>query len=219
MKLRVCLGLWFALLSLILADYVLWYTHSQNIDSFLLNFATELAGISITVVVVDYFMEIRNRSDEAVRIAREALHELDHLVWVWQGGKREFYLPELIQLIRGILDEDPMPMFTHNLILNLGSRSSLTLEFNGDIVDSNKKLKLGLMELAKLQQIRDTHDVMKPTEIATHFSIAVKDLMSAAKYYDSQETYSSIQIKEVSETAQEWRYYGRTQEPSLKRLY
>jgi len=53
-----------------------------------MNLGTEIVGITLTVAIVEALLEKRARSDEARRIAWNVMHDIDHAVWVWQGGGR-----------------------------------------------------------------------------------------------------------------------------------
>ena len=53
------------------------------------NLGTELVGIVITVAVVEWFFERRRHQTRGRQLAWDALHAIEHAVWVWQGGPRE----------------------------------------------------------------------------------------------------------------------------------
>ncbi len=86
-----------------------------------LNLGTEIVGIVFTVAIVEWLFERRRRLEDARRMAWRVLHALDHAVWVWQGGHREFNLAELVALLKRVEDGDSLPGFTQNLLMQLGS--------------------------------------------------------------------------------------------------
>ena len=48
-----------------------------------------IIGIVITVAVVEWFFERRRLQTRGRQLAWDALHAVEHAVWVWQGGPRE----------------------------------------------------------------------------------------------------------------------------------
>lgn len=183
----------------------------------LLNLGTELIGIVVTIWVVDRLLERRKLRDDARRIAREARHELDHHVWVWQGGARDFHLSELLSLNENVHDDDPLPSFTQYLFLLLGSRASNTLRTRTDVVAVSRDLKAGLDELANLAAMRDNDAHLPPVRIARHLSTAVRPLARAAELtIPAPTTLAPPEYRRTSMKQQEWRHYGTSIEPDSR---
>ena len=128
---------------------------NSSSGALLLNLGTEVLGITVTVAIVEYLLERKEHRDEARRIAWNVLHEIDHAVWIWQGGGREFDVDELIALPDEIDDGDHLPSFTQNIIMNIGSRSENTLRQRDDIMKESAELKNALMKLSPLSKVRN----------------------------------------------------------------
>ena len=64
-------------------------------SGFLLNISSETLGILLTVEIVDRLLKKQRSKDEAGKMARRILLDVDFAAWVWHGGRREFDLGEL----------------------------------------------------------------------------------------------------------------------------
>jgi hypothetical protein len=207
---RVAIGIGLLIMAIALLGEAVFGLLPQRISDLFLNLGTELIGIVLTVAIIDHLFERRRENEESRRIAKEALHELDHHVWVWLGGAREFDLAELTALLAQASDDDPVPDFTQNLFLQLGSRASNTLRTRADIVRRSPALGAGLSELAKLERMRDADTHLRPSAIAGHIASAVTHLTLAAAL--TQPPAVPLAPKEFRETSipdQEWRHFGR----------
>jgi hypothetical protein len=211
MRFRIIVGGFFLLIAFLTGKYA----YNTNADltgaDFLLNLATEIVGIVITVLIIDWLIERKNNAEKALKISWDVLHEIDHAIWVWQGGGREFDVYEMKNLINKIDKEDPLPRFMQNLLLRIGSASSNTLRKSGDIVSRNKKLEKGLNELKKLSEMRDNSDAMPKDSIREILNEGTDLLLQAVNYsiskneLNGQESY----VKDSSIEQQEWRHYGK----------
>lgn len=112
MKLRLGIGFLFLVLSALMIFWSIRAGYGLDSGDVFLNVGTELAGIVITVAIVDWLLERQRRRAECKTIAWRALHELDYAVWVWQGGAREFDVAELDWLLEHAAEDDPLPHFT-----------------------------------------------------------------------------------------------------------
>jgi hypothetical protein len=61
----------------------------------LLDFGCGILEIALTVAGVEWLLERRRKRDEIEQVSTRALMDIDHAMWVWQGGRREFDLVEL----------------------------------------------------------------------------------------------------------------------------
>ena len=209
---RLAIGTVFLLVSAGLLYEAVFQTLPQRISDLFLNLGTELLGIVLTVSVIDFMLERRRVSEEARRIARECLHDIDHHVWAWQGGSREFNVDELYVLIEEITNDDPIAHFTETLFLVLGSKASNTLRTRSSIVASNLHLKDALSQIATLCRIRDRDSGMSPEEIAETLRSALPGLTFVSELDRATEnaiTPWDSQMRDRSQVAQEWRHYGR----------
>lgn len=138
-----------------------------------LNLGAEIMGIAMTVAVVDWLIERSKLREEAQRIAWATLHDMDHAVWVWQGGRREFHLDELVAILSLVKEDDPLPVFTKNLFANLGMRASDTLRLQSRVFRQHRKLKNALTYLSGLAQIRELENIVSPSYIVQSLQSSV----------------------------------------------
>ncbi len=120
----------------------------------LMNLGTEIVGIVMTVAIVEWFFERRRLQNRGRQLAWDALHAVEHVVWVWQGGPREMDSDEVRGLLNAVGD-DPLPDFTEGLLLNIGTRSHRLLNNDPAAVDAMPGLMGGLEHLGRLSSIRD----------------------------------------------------------------
>lgn len=193
-----------------LVGLVLNGTVSDPVAGILGNVGTELLGIAVTVAVVDFLLEQRRLNEEVRRIAAEALDQVDHAVWVWQGDQRDFDLSELLARLDIVEETDPLPDFTQSLFIVLGSRASNTLRTRLDLVDRSPALRKGLAELKHVAAIRDGGSLMKPSEISSHIACAVPHLAEAAGLpmpEPAKLVHPAHRLTSVDH--QVWRHFGR----------
>ncbi|MBX3363806.1 MAG: hypothetical protein KF866_03490 [Phycisphaeraceae bacterium] len=145
----------------------------DTLTEFGLNLGAEIIGIAMTVAVVDWLIERSKLREEAQRIAWATLHDIDHAVWVWQGGRREFHLDELVAILSLVKEEDPLPVFTKNLFANLGMRASDTLRLQARVFRHHRKLKNALTYLSGLAQIRELENLVSPSYIVQSLQSSV----------------------------------------------
>lgn len=177
-----------------------------------LNLGTELIGIVVTVLIVDWLMERRRTADEARRIALTALHDVDHAIWVWQGGARKFDLAELSKLLGQVKNDDPLPEFTQNLLLIIGSRAANSLRTRRDETGISSDLRDGLTELSKISAMRDGASHLSPRDVAKYSANAIRLLARAGGVGALLETASlseSTSLRSTKIEDQEWRHFGR----------
>ena len=190
--------------------------------SLLLNLGTTVIGIALTVAIVEWLFEKKQTKNEARRMAWRTLHRLDHAVWVWQGGSREFDANELLGLLASVTDSDPIPPFTETLFLVLGSDAENRLRHQGDIVQANTELEKALGCLKKLSAVRDSEDSLSPTQIAENLSKTARLLAKAVRISFTEDieiksTESSMRFEKCSLEQQEWRHFGRINESFEKK--
>ena len=210
MKMRLAIGLvaLFAGMAAVFAG--VWDKLPGKWSDFAVNLGSELVGIVVTIVVIDWILERRRQHDEVRRIAVQALHELDHAVWVWQGGAREFDLSELLALLDNATDTDPLPEFTQNLLLVAGSKAAVTLQTRADEVAFDTSLREGLAELAHIAAMRDGTSPMSSTLVAKHALAASHLIANAAGIATPTiRVLPPERFRGNSVAEQEWRHYGR----------
>ncbi len=175
----------------------------------LLNLGTELIGIAITVAIVERLIEQGRNRTEAKRMGWDVLQEIDHAVWVWQGGRRLFDLSELLGLLDLVNDTDPIPEFTQNLFMRIGSRSQGTLLHNREPIQVSRDLRRALEALAPLAGIRDHGKVMPPREIATHLRNAIGSLSQVTAIEEMPVIEKLQAIRNPSVPEQHQRHFGK----------
>jgi len=174
-----------------------------------LNLGSEIFGLAMTVAIVDWLIERNKLREEAQRIAWATLHEIDHAVWVWQGGRREFHLNELASVLTLVEEDDPLPPFTQSLLADLGVQASGTLRLQAKVLKVHKPLKRALTYLSGLGQIRELSSMMPPSFVVDALQRSIAELAVVT----GQEVRSSAfgvakGMRDPSPEAQASRYRG-----------
>ena len=206
------------LIAVLVSAVILKASFSPNISTatsgLLMNLGTEIIGIALTVAIVEWLFERRRDAEEARRMAWQILHRIDHAIWVWKGGSREFNFDELQFLVYGIKDSDPLPPFTQTLLLRIGSGAAATIQHKNDLVRSNKYLLKAFNKSSQLAKLRDEENQYIPTMISEDIKSAV---FSFAQVVGLSGTDTAFLAKEEnlkyynsSIEAQEWRHFGRS---------
>jgi len=210
MRTRLAIGAAALLVGMATVFAGVWEKLPGKWSDFAVNLGSELVGIVVTIVVIDWILERRRRQDEARRIALQALHELDHAVWIWQGGAREFDIAELLGLLGNVSDADPLPRFTQNLLLVAGSKAANTLRIRAEEVASDSHLRSGLEELARIEAMRDGTAPMSSRLVAKHARGASELFAKAAGIaIPTTMVLPPERFRDNSIAEQEWRHYGR----------
>lgn len=179
----------------------------------LLNLGSEVVGIALTVAIVDWLIERAKLREEALRIGWAMLHDIDHAVWVWQGGRREFHLDELMALLNLVEDSDPLPPLTQNLLANLGIRASDSLRLQARVFRLHRDLKHAMQLLASLSQIRELNTLMPPSFVVDALRSAITKLAGVTgQGLHPNEFGIAKTYRDSSLAAQEARYRGIEQD-------
>jgi hypothetical protein len=174
-----------------------------------LNVATEALGILITVIVIDRILEKRRHREEARSLALRALHDIDGIVWVWQGGNRPFDIPETMALLEMVQPTDPLTPATQTYLMDVGARASNTLRLDSHLLGQSPEIRTALETLVALARLRDPGGVLDPNEIARCLRAALKSLGAyAGEKTDPADRESLIQLRDSSEAGQRWRDHG-----------
>jgi hypothetical protein len=191
-KENIQLRTWVGLLLFVLASAMCLRAFSLGSNSasggLLLNLGTELIGMLLTVVLVERLFEEHNKRQDARRLAMQFLHEVDDVVWVWQGGRRQFSSIELKKLLfEAIRMNDPIAPCTARRLMNLGDFASRTRRTDSAAVKCSEPLSRGLRNLEAFVQLRDPGYDVPPREIGKRLARAVRALAAAAEVrkYDS----------------------------------
>lgn len=192
--------------------------HDALSVNLLVNLGTEIMGIVITVAVVEWFFERRRNAERGKQVAWSALHAVEHVVWVWQGGPRQVETDQILGILRSVSSVDPLPDFTQNLLLGLGARSKQTLHNDQAALEAHAGLMTAFEELARLNAIREGGRVLGPRTVADVLEEGVKRLARVLGQPEEPMPGRLIRYVDSAEEAQELRYFGRDAEPGPRRL-
>ncbi|MBT8403198.1 MAG: hypothetical protein KJP18_05020 [Gemmatimonadetes bacterium] len=183
----------------------------------LVNLGTEIMGIVITVAVVEWFFERRRNLERGKQVAWSALHAIEHVVWVWQGGPRQIETDQILGILRSAANGDALPDFTQNLLLSLGTRSKQTLHNDRAALEAHKGLMTAFEELSRLNAIREGGRVFGARTVADVLEEGVKRLAAVLAQPEEAMPGRLIRYVDASEAAQELRYFGRDADHSSPR--
>jgi hypothetical protein len=197
---------------LVVATVIIWSAFlvldGSPRQSLLINLGTEIIGIVITVAVVEWFFERRRNLERARQLAWSALHAAEHGIWVWQGGPREVESDQLIGMLKAVDEDDPLPDFTQNLLLGLGTRAKHLLHNELPALESMPGLLVAFEELARLNAIREGGRVTPPRKVADILELGVTGLAKVLGQPTEPMPARLIRYVDPSEDAQEMRYFG-----------
>ena len=194
------------------AAVILWVSFIFGVDSsmgtLLINLGTEIVGIVITVAVVEWFFERRRLQTRGRQLAWDALHAVEHAVWVWQGGPREMDTDEVRGILNSVGETDPLPDFTEGLFLNIGTRSRRLLNNDPDAVAALPGFMNGLEHLARLSAVRDGKEKMRPQKVADILDEGTSELAKSLGKPTERHLASLIRFRDPSVESQERRHFG-----------
>lgn len=198
----------FLVLALIILSIPFVLGVSPSWEGLLVNLGTEIIGIVITVAVVEWFFERRRLHNRARQLAWDALHSVEHAVWVWQGGPREMDTDEVRGVLTAVGEEDPLPEFTEGLFLNLGTRARRLLNDDALAVAVMPGFMNGLEQLARLSSLRDGDSAPPPRKLADVLDEATRELARALGQPTERHLASLIRYRDPSVESQERRHFG-----------
>jgi hypothetical protein len=139
----------------------------------LLNLASEIVGIVVTVALIDWFNEQRSKRAEVQRLAWDILHRIDYTLWLWGGGSHEFSFEEMGSIIRSIRDDTPIHEKTSARLRYLGWRASELRGLRRELVTGNPNLESSLVTLGKL--------VVLTSQDSVHPALAIRECLACAR--------------------------------------
>lgn len=180
----------------------------RSTEGLLVNLGTEIIGIVITVAVVEWFFERRRLQNRGRQLAWDALHAVEHAVWVWQGGPREMDTDEVLGVLNAVHGEDPLPDFTEGLFLALGTRSRRLLSNDPDAVGAVPGFMNGLEHLARLSAMRDGDARMPSHKLADIVEEGTTELARALGQPTERHLASLIRYRDPTVESQKRRLFG-----------
>lgn len=177
-------------------------------EGLLVNLGTEIMGIVITVAVVEWFFERRRLQNRGRQLAWDALHAIEHAVWVWQGGPREMDSDEVLGVLNAVGSGDPLPDFTEGLFLAIGTRSRRLLTNDPDAVSAVPGFMNGLEHLARLSSMRDGDTRMPPRKVADIVEDGTLEVARALGQPTERHLASLIRYRDPSADNQQRRLFG-----------
>jgi hypothetical protein len=197
---------------LAVAALILWASFLVGVNTpagtLLVNLGTEIVGIVITVAVVEWFFERRRLHNQGRHLAGNALHAVEHVVWVWQGGPRQMDTDEVRGILHAVGDDDPLADFTEGLLLNIGTRSRRLLSNDPEAVAALPGFMNGLEQLARLSAIRDGKERMPARKVADILDEGTQELAKALGRPTERHLASLIRFRDPSLPSQERRHHG-----------
>ncbi|MDX1492904.1 MAG: hypothetical protein R3253_02430 [Longimicrobiales bacterium] len=197
---------------LAIAVAIIWASFMVGVDTstgnLFVNLGTEIIGIVITVSVVEWFFERRRLQNRGRQLAGNALHAVEHAVWVWQGGPRQMETDEVRGILHAVDDDDPLADFTEGLLLNIGTRARRLLSNDPEAVSALPGFMNGLEHLARLSAIRDGKDRMPSRKVADILDEGTSDLAKALGKPTERHLASLIRYRDPSLASQERRHFG-----------
>ncbi|MEX2472350.1 MAG: hypothetical protein WEA34_09240 [Gemmatimonadota bacterium] len=197
---------------LVIAVLVIWLAFvvgpETSTGNLFTNLGTEIIGIVITVAFVEWLFERRRLQTRGRQLAWDALHTVEHAVWIWQGGPRQMDTDEILGILDSVGDDDPLPDFTEGMFLGIGTRSRRLLDNDPQAVSAIPGFMNGLEQLARLSAIRDGKASMPARKIADILEDGTRELARALGRPTERHLASLIRYRDPSEQSQERRHSG-----------
>lgn len=220
MKERIVISLAF----LLAAGASLYFVYHGNVSNetsgILANLGTGFISTALTVLIVDWLYERRTSRANCKSIAMTVLQELDHAIWVWQGDSRELDVDELYSRILQAEENDPIPAYTQNLFMRLGTKCVMNLNLKKDDLAFQPKLAIALKDLSKLEGIRDINRAFNFQQFKDLLAKTVEDLSEASGLSQPKIIQLPISAHRItSEEHQHYRHFGRQMDGSQRPIW
>lgn len=192
-------------------------SRGDEMISMLGNLGSEILGLAFTVAIIDWLLERKRLNEQTQHLSWRMLHDVDHAFWVWQGGRREFHLDELMALLEIAGRDDPLPKFTEELFINLGIRSSDNLRLQPKLMAHDRRLRAALKSLSGLAQIREARSIVNSSYIIDGLKSAVNNLAEMTGQMPHQGEFGAARsFRDPSIEAQTRRYKGSLHESIMR---
>lgn len=181
-----------------------------TLADFLVNMGTEIFGIVITLAIVHRLLERGWQRDRAIQVAWTFLHEVERVVWLWQGGPRRMEPSELLAVIDGIDPADPLHRQTRAALVQLGDHAREVLNREAAAVGRLKGLRRALNELTALVRLGERDSAASTRITAEVVETAARELIETLGLYADTLLTRLIQDRDSTMEAQEERSHGAT---------
>jgi hypothetical protein len=190
-----------------------FFIGNQTIQSVLLNLGTEALGILITIAGIDKLEERRRIVENIEAMAWRYLNRIDIIVWIWQGGRKEFSMDELFSLLDATQDDDPIHPETMKLLCKLGDTANhkLKAHYHKTSIEASPRMKDAFKALYPLFAMQDSNALLPPKEIAKCLRSAIegfRDCLPKDVDLDSDFPFVDPSKRENSLTAQSSRLFN-----------
>ena len=215
MKTRIYIAILFLSFSFFLIALSLKSNPNISLVDIYLNLGTELIGIVLTILIVDWLLERKRAREEMKKIALNGLSKINYAVWIWQGCPRDLNISILYSFLSETSNNDKLSVSTQNLIIQLANTSEETITLNPEAVNSNKILNQALKELSSLAKMRDTNNVLSPKSIANCLaSVILKfaDVLKIKNIFKDKQDNNHTLIRDTASEKQNWRRFGQHEE-------
>lgn len=185
-------------------------SHEGFLSDLLVNFASEAWGFILTVFLVNFLLRRHHLDSEARQLARSILHDIDHAVWVWLGGRREFGLAESRALLEKVDDTARPARFTESMLIALGSRAAGALRIHPQSLERQPALRAALETLVPLAGLRDgpPGSSIQPAVVAAMLLKAEQPLCAAGRVAVEAVPATAEPACDPSPAGQRWRHSG-----------
>jgi hypothetical protein len=176
----------------------------------LINLGTEIFGILVTLAVVDLFLERRRLQERGRELAWGALHEIERIVWVWQGGPRRLGTDELLGLISSINPNEVLQPFTRTLLVGLGERARQILDIEASAVRAVPGLEKAAADLSSLRALGERGSSVTLRMVIEVLDSATVELAGILGQPTLKIPAGLVRHRDASPEAQAGRYYHET---------
>ncbi len=186
-----------------------WCSGEFGYIEYFAGMASELSGVALTIVTVDYLAERARKKEDVESIVWEVLYDLDYAVWVWLGGVRAFDYFELLALVKSIRDHGDKPTcYVETLLQELGNKAGVVLRTRNGTLTVNPAAVSGLETLQKLGMMRSQFAPLPNNEIRSILQQVIPSFRQALNTPMRRVTTDAKVLKQSSEAWQLWRHTG-----------
>lgn len=209
MRTRIIITIFLLTLSVLLLNLAFHSNPNITKEDIYLNLSSELIGIILTTIFVDWLFEKKQIKEDIKKISWNGINKIKYSTWVWLGTPRDLDATTLVKYLDIVSDKDVIAISTQNLLLQLANTSEETIALSPKAVNSNKQLKRALNKLVEMSNLRDTRKRISPKDIANLLIDITKDFSGALDLGKSTNNRDLLLTDIDSKIeSQNWRFYG-----------